>query len=414
MRCTTLLSRRVPPLTYNRRIGDVLDTGNAIRFSRLEMTPQSVSVFADYGEQFTLEWKFDRSFPISSSQVALALATLCGLKFEYIQFDFEVEESVLTTLRRFTQSEIEAISTPDAPRPLLHDGNVLSFSGGFDSLSAWKLMPESSHLVSLDFGGWFEREAEFFRNFDTLVISTNMRSMPTLRTPLTRNHWSFMAVGAILSARYFNVKYHSFGSILGESLSSSSGAVSTLPVLEALGFKEAGYARGLTEVGTAGIILKADPTRVVDSLRSLSGPRDRKIFRKTAISDVVAEKAGLSLGLPKLDYSRSPRIRFGDDYASSLAALYCLGQGRGDSIEGLFESIPNEAREIGGDLTLGFMEKVNWDAYKAFPASLQEGLWKRFTEFQIEPYGERDWAELLVVRDYLARAYAAARTNPSG
>src|SRR5699024_9990146 len=102
--------------------------------------------------------------------------------------------------------------------------------------------------------------------------------------------------------------------------SSSSRPVPTLPVLEALGFKEAGYARGLTEIGTASIILKSDPSRVVDSLRSLSGPRDRKIFRKTAVSEVVAQQIGLDIDLPKLDYNRSPAIKFGDDYASSLSA----------------------------------------------------------------------------------------------
>ncbi|MGP9613504.1 hypothetical protein ACT3TE_09615 [Brachybacterium sp. AOP42-B2-9] len=366
-----------------------------------------------YEEQFTLEWEFDRLVPVSSSQVALAAATLCGTQFKNIEFDFEVEESVLATVRKFTRGEVDAVPTPDAPRPLLHDGNVLSFSGGFDSFSAWRLMPESSHLVSLDFGGWFEREADFFQDFDTLVVSTNMRSMPTLRTPLTRNHWSFMAVGAILTARHFNVKHHSFGSILGESLSSSARPVPTLPVLEALGFKEAGYARGLTEVGTASVILRSDPSRVVDSLRSLSGPRDRKIFRKTALSEVVAKKIGVAVDLPKLDYSRSPQIKFGDDYASSLSALYCLGQGRGDSIEGLFESVPEEARKIGDELSLDFMEKINWDAYSGFPSSLQEGLWSKFAKFRLEPYGERDWAELSIVRDYLSRAYSAAHAAPS-
>lgn len=390
-----------------------LNSEREIRFSHLEISPQSVSVKVQYEEQFTLEWNFDRLVPVSSSQVALAAATLCGTKFKHVEFDFEIEESVLATLRQFTRSEVRAVSTPDAPRPLLHDGNVLSFSGGFDSFSAWRLMPESSHLVSLDFGGWFEREADFFQDFDTLVVSTNMRSVPTLRTPLTRNHWSFMAVGAILTARHFNVKYHSFGSILGESLSSSSRPVPTLPVLEALGFKEAGYARGLTEIGTAGIILKSDPSRVVDSLRSLSGPRDRKIFRKTAVSEVVAQKIGLAIDLPKLDYNRSPAIKFGDDYASSLSALYCLGQGRGDSIEGLFESIPEEARQIGNDLTFNFMEKVNWDAYSGFPSALIEGLWVKLAKFQIEPYGEQDWAELSIVRDYLGRAYAAAHAGLS-
>lgn len=206
-----------------------------------------------------------------------------------------------------------------------------------------------------------------------------MRSVPSQMTSLARNHWSFMAVGAILTARFFNVRFHSFGSILGESLSRQAGNAPKLEVLDVLGFEDAGYARGLTEVGTASIILQSDPGRAADSLKSLSGPRDKKIFRKTAISRILNDKLGGGLQLQANNFSRSPKIKYGDDYASSLAALYCLAQGRGNEIEELFEGIPDNAKEPAGRLNMEFMEKLIGMPMRHFRRILSLGFGKACT-----------------------------------
>lgn len=54
-------------------------------------------------------------------------------------------------------------------------GCILNFSGGFDSLAALYLMPEDTKLVAIDFGGWFEREKEFFKQFHPYTLKTNFR-----------------------------------------------------------------------------------------------------------------------------------------------------------------------------------------------------------------------------------------------
>lgn len=43
---------------------------------------------------------------------------------------------------------------------------MLNSAAGFDSLAAMCLLPEdSTKLVAVDFGGWFEREAVFSKGF---------------------------------------------------------------------------------------------------------------------------------------------------------------------------------------------------------------------------------------------------------
>lgn len=382
-----------------------------MRFSNLEINKREVSLNATYEDTVDLWFKFDREIEVTSTQVALAMATLCGTKYEQVIFDFEVDSRAVETIQTVTSAEVTAVSTTQARPVSSSDGNVLSFSGGFDSLSAWRLMPEGTNLVSLDFGGWFEREAEFFRDFDTLIISTNARSEPTRKAPLTRNHWSFMAIGAILAAGYFNSRYHTFGQIFGESMARAPRTVATLPVLSELGFREAGYARGLTEVGTASIILQSDPLHVPDSLRSLAAPRDRKAFRKTAVSSILADKHGIDVNIPAIDFGKSPKINFGDDYASSLSAMYCMAKGNGQEIEGLFDHIPDKVRSLVKECTFDFMEKVCWDAYSDFPRELVKGLCDNLIKYRLEPYTESDWDEVKQVRTLLSEQHKIAREN---
>lgn len=378
-----------------------------IRFANLEISKSRVTVQAEYTESIELYFDFDRAVRVTSTQVALSMATLCGTAFESIEFDFEVDRNVLSTIERVTRATVEAPAVDEYPVVTSKSGNVLSFSGGFDSLSALRLMPKDTNLVSMDFGGWFEREAEFFRSFETLTISTNIRSVPTRKTPLTRNHWSFMAIGAILTAGYFNARYHTFGQILGESLARLSHSRATLPVLSELGFLEAGYARGITEVGTVSVILQSDPFLVEDSLKSLAGPRDRKLFRKDALARLSASRLGAEVRLPDIDASRSPKIKYGDDFASSLAALYCISRDSEELIGGLFEYIPGEAVQLARSVSMEFMHKVNWDAYSGFPAELRGGLWDNLLRYGFEPYTENDWDEVKIVREHLAAAAAA-------
>lgn len=379
-----------------------------LAFKNLAIDSTSIRVQAEYEESIELSFEFDRGVEVSSTQVAIALATLAGTKFENVSYDFEVDREAIRHIEISTGADIEAVSVDETPAVTSSEGNILSFSGGYDSLCARNLMPKDTHLVSMDFGGWFARETDFFRSFDTLIVRTNLRAVPSQSTSLARNHWTFMAIGSILTARYFNARYHTFGQILGESLARTPTKNSTPQVLSAVGFVDAGYARGLTEVGTASVILQSEPALVKDSLKSLSGPADRKIFRKTALTQLAGSRLGIPVTVSDTDPRKSPQIAFGDDYASTLAALYCISRGRLDLISPLFSEIPAGAVKLASRCTMNFMEKVNWDAYTNFPEALREPLGNKLLNYGFEPYSERDWEEVKEIRSYLSEAYRLA------
>uniref|UniRef100_UPI00211CBB3A hypothetical protein n=1 Tax=Campylobacter jejuni TaxID=197 RepID=UPI00211CBB3A len=150
-----------------------------IKFRDLEVSNRRIELQAEFHDQaHTLWYEFDRDIRPSTNAIAVALSTLSGTKFESIQYDFPVSEQTRQGIERSTKSTVEATDSciPIAPRG---GGHILSFSGGFDSYAALRLLGPETNLVSLDFGGWFEREARFFTDFDPLVIKTNIRRTPT-------------------------------------------------------------------------------------------------------------------------------------------------------------------------------------------------------------------------------------------
>src|SRR5699024_5754760 len=101
-----------------------------IRFTNLEVNPRGFALRAAYENCVELWFKYDREMEVSSTQVALAMATLCGTKYDQVEFDFEVDRRAIQTIANVTSAEVNAPPT-DVTRPISSDdGNVLSFSGG--------------------------------------------------------------------------------------------------------------------------------------------------------------------------------------------------------------------------------------------------------------------------------------------
>lgn len=377
-----------------------------INFKNLEITSYRVEFDAEYeAGEFRLFYEFDRRVPLSSTLVALALTTLCGAKFNQVNFDFEVEESALKIIRAFTGTDAQAVETSDSLRKNYSGGNVLSFSGGFDSMAALALMPDDTHLVSLDFGGWFTREADFFKRFEPLTVSTNIRRVPDQSTALARNHWTFMAAGAILAHDYFEAEYHTFGTILGGTFANSMPGERRVPLLDAAGYTDAPYTNGITEVGTAKILLKSRPDLVKDSIASLAGERDRKRFLKIALTTLINDRTGALVDIPKLPQEWNHKIPFNSSYTTALGALYFFACGRAELIEPLFLDIPDDAIKFAKSHDFSFMEKVNLDHSAHLPVDLRADFLVKLDNFGFRPYSEQDWDEVRAVRSYLAEIF---------
>lgn len=378
-----------------------------INFSSLTMNAQRIDLEVTFdGASYPLFFEFDRRVEVSEGDLALALSTLCGQKFEVIQLEFSVPADTLDVIRRFTGSEVEVFGTTPSTSSSTkgRSGNLLSFSGGFDSMAADALMPEVTHRVSIDFGGWFERETEFFQRFDSLIVRTNFRRIPTQGNSLALNHWGYMAVGAILTSRHFGAKYHTFGSILGQSFVRESVGPGRLAPLEATGLVDAPYVNGLTEIGTTKVMLLRYPELVSDSLRSLAGEGDKKQFLKYALTEVVEVEIESGADIPPVPTHWEKKIQFNTGHAEAMGALYAISKGRRSVIEPLFKSIPPSAVELGETVDFGFMEKFNFDQSQFLADELWGDFCDKLLRFGFKPYTENDWDNAKVVRDYLRKA----------
>lgn len=183
----------------------------SISFRNLEIGKRRVSLIVSYERgEFELWYEFDREIYTTPSLVALAISPLCGTVFDHIAFDFEITPDVFDCIKSFTRADVSvpACTTVVTSLNPNRKGVILSFSGGFDSIAAKELMPDDTHLVSLDLGGWFKREASYFKKFNTITVTTNIRQVPDQLTALARNNWLFMASGALLCSYHLNAKFH--------------------------------------------------------------------------------------------------------------------------------------------------------------------------------------------------------------
>ena len=114
----------------------------------------------------------------SNDAIALAISTFVGEKFEQVSIDLPISKETKDNIEKFTKAVVIApVDKNTVLKPITGDNIILNFSGGFDSLAAMYLMPSRTKLVAIDFGGWFEREAKFFRKFQPYILKTNFRQL---------------------------------------------------------------------------------------------------------------------------------------------------------------------------------------------------------------------------------------------
>ncbi|MEX5308884.1 hypothetical protein [Kocuria sp. CPCC 205297] len=386
----------------------------AISFDDIEITDDqrldvSARVTHEGGEQTHHLWfETNASMLWDLDRVAIALSTLCGRAYEQVHFDLPLQRETRDRLVAFTQAEVTCHSHPTADGCTAQSGAVLNFSGGFDSLAALALMPEDTHLVSLDFGGRFSRERAYYQRFEPTIISTNLTE-----TPLRANSWSFMGIGAILTAAHHHARYMTFGSILEAGVdnmrttpvSTTSG---TFPPFAAAGYTNAPYVAGLTEIGTVIALAHYMPEQIPASLTSLASPGEEKLYRKYLLTKVVANRLDTpATAAPEIQAPGAPHYQWGQNFATDFLSLYVAKHAGPDARDTMVSDTPPEVDAAVADLTLTFFEKANTTVYQAMPTPLLGGLVEKLTDAGIGLYTESDWDEYRAVRQLLAPYYPA-------
>lgn len=385
-----------------------------ITFSEIEISNTGFStVIIEEDKNVLNKWPvhflLNKEIILYNDLVALSLSTLCGRNnYSDIKMDLDISPYMLNKIKDFTLSNLLVRSVIDEKIDYLQTqraGITLNFSGGFDSLSALCLMPDETNLVSMDFGGRFGREKEFFDKFDPVVVSTNI-----IETPLRSNSWSFMGIGSVLTSSYYNTKFNTFGGILEASPNNfdrvpTAAKNVTFPPFSAAGMINAPYTLGLSEVATMHVIAQAMPDMVSDSLDSLAEPGTEKRYRKQVLAEIMTERHGVPLNINKLPAPTKQHFTFGQNFAADFLSLYIIKHAGYDVASHTIMNIPYDFIELSEKLSLDFYERINTNFYLNLPKELKSDFYQKCMIYGLEPYTRNDWDEFLLVTKNLASHY---------
>lgn len=278
----------------------------------------------------------------------------------------------------------------------------MGFSGGFDSMAAKAILPmEQLQCVSIDFGGNFKRESEFFKTLDTNIIKWDIRNerLNSLRKFNESQNWRFMLSPlCLLRERNSNIIIST-----GTILEASPFWMNPEKRNELKYYSDAGYGvgvslinpvAGISEYGTTKIVNQTYSEDIVmSSLCSLASPTSFKFYRKKCLLAAVKGNPNL---IQKKDLVKKHIL--GQSFADDLICLYfCWKFGIDWAREFFADNIPSKLKLH----NMAFFEKLNTNNLKIIDAELRECLINKILSYGIEIYSEDDYLNLGLVREQL-------------
>lgn len=342
--------------------------------------------------------------------IALAFVTLCGRTCKSIYLDLDLNSEILESLKKCSLADVKCkglnfvFSRPQGKNA------ALAFSGGLDSLASLAVMPKNTKLISIDFGGKFSRERNFFQTFAPYTISTNL-----LETQLHKRSWTFMGIGFILLRDYLDLGYYTFGSIFEAGASNFNFNPSTPPnnhpTFGACGLQPVPYVMGLTEIATTKVAVHYFEERVKDSLISLANPGEDKLYRKHLLLSCIEKKLKKNLNLPTITLPYKAHFLFGGNFAVDFLSLFFIKNLGESCLQPSYRDIPDEIINLAKSLSLQFYERINTNFYTTFPEEQRRHLYDRLLTANILPFTSEDWKEFQVVKNMLAKWHPEIKAN---
>lgn len=356
------------------------------------------------GEEIkAVQFNVPSDFTISGDLAAAVAIAIRPLDSRSICFNFPVSSRAREIVAKDYLMEVKA---PDGIEPLIRpiENSFLNFSGGVDSLAAQKLLGSRVRLLSIDFGGGFAREAEWFREWDTFVVETNFRNKP-----FNENlDWRFMAAGTLLFAEYLHIGSVYWGSVLEASpywfSNQRKKAVEETVSTHVFGIANLRMCQAVTplsEYGTMKIAATTGAETLERSLVSCANPKSEKYFRKMLLRSIATGEQlsteVLRATAPQRKYAF--RSSFGVDV---LTAYFCWSLGIDFVREYLAEISDENAKEL-SNLDMRFFEKYNPANVPALPAAAQKEILGGYEECGLKPYDAIDVESLDKCRILMAR-----------
>lgn len=345
-----------------------------------------------------LYFKFSEEILVDDNQIATALATLCGQVYDFVFMDLKINHDVFSKINEYLEADFKTNGILQDEIDFNYSDNLLlCFSGGFDSLATYELLNKSDYnfdIVSLDFGGRFSREENFFKRFSPYVVKTNFVDLK-----LNRNSMSFMYIPIIFYSKYLDAGYGMLADVLesGYNLYKRSDDVP----LSFLNITNLPLVLGLTEVGLAYILIKTRPELLNLSLESLANPGEEKRYRKQLLIEILSEKYDEKVFFEKVGHTNARE--WGDYITNDFLCLYFIKNAGIEEASKIMNNIPEEAIALANSLSLDFYERFNRDFLFEIPNEYRMLIKSRLCELNIDDYDNNDLEEYEKVIEFLSQ-----------
>src|SRR5699024_6843225 len=154
--------------------------------------------YCDEMNSHFIEFELSDAIMIREDLIALALATLCGTKYNDIHMELSINQNTQKAIKKFTKANLHCKTNTITNINRKNFGNHnLDFVVGIDSLSYLRFLPNNSAVIFMNFGGPFTRERNMIKNFSCHRVNTNI-----LETDFRKHSWLFMFLGTILYNDY--------------------------------------------------------------------------------------------------------------------------------------------------------------------------------------------------------------------
>lgn len=350
------------------------------------------------GKKFSHYIEFSKQIiPSDDSLFRLALFSRPSNSENYLINGIEVSNSIKSFFETLLKTKIQIpvnnnLLDQETIIQKVPRKSYLCFSGGFDSIAAKALIPERIKLLSINFGGEFERESDFFKEYNGNIVSWNLRgkrSGQTLRFDETID-WRFLLAPSLLY-RKFN---ENLGILTGTIMEASPSWFSSEKRPD---FYEYDKCYGpsvalinpvscLTEYSTT--LIANDylgPEKIERSLNSLAPVNSLKFYRKKILLALVR-----GADLPKPN-SVMNKHRFGTSFADDFLSIYFSWKcGKKWTLENYVDRLPLSANNI----DMSYVEKANQNNLTVLDPELRKEISEKLECYKIKPYSELDFIAL--------------------
>ena len=390
---------------------------NSIEFRNFTINPGEITFDVirnddvNSSKEDTVFFKLNHKVKPGNDYLSVALATLCGQKYQHIKIDLKISKKTLSGIEGFTKANVDVLAIIEQERENNNNVNIiLNFSGGMDSLAALYLLPEDIKLCTMQFDGVFERETQFFKEFSPYIVKTNLRDK---EIGLNKNSDTFMGISSILYGEYLNAGYVVFGQILEACpyLFKERRKIQYLSqfsrIFSNCNSKVIPLTHGLAEMATAKIVCHYGLKYIQQCLESLAPDGSEKRLRKEILVDIICKKYKYPF---KVKFSKPPRskYKFGTNRVHDLICLYVMKNAGQSTAELLSSDIPQEAVALCNDLQLDFFERLHC-APLTSDTFVNDDFRSEFVSKAIAagvyPYDAHDYKEFRTVSDFLYSFY---------